>query len=431
MSVSIDSKGYGKIYKAVMRNRKLPLLAKAIYAYFCAYAGNGYQAYPKRDKIVRDLSVNKDTYTKHLNILVSGGHITKERTAAGNVYTITQTVPGYGNAEQSDDEMTDMLIMENVGAQGFGTVPKLVMLDTRLTAQAKAIYAYFASFAGAGTTAFPRRATIMRDLDIHPAAYYSHFNLLIKHGYLSVEHRKNNGRFDVSLYRLAETVESAPLTRSGTSKAVSQKPISEKPLHGEKGDEISNLPDKGVASAPMSEKSTHGTMLKTPDAMSEKAISEKPLSDKTVCGNFGHANINNKYITNSFFEKEQGENHQGFGLDDKNPVPLLSLGQVKALMRYEDLRCEALAWGEMKETLGHFHAADDKARYIRKVINVLDEAAMQARDRLNAATDPKHVADALSGDAFTDFFDEVLARWDEIRSVKGYVGASLKNMLMI
>ncbi len=78
--VNIDSRGYGRIYKAVMRNRQLPLLAKTIYAYFCSYAGNGYQAYPKREKIVRDLKMNKNTYAKHLNTLISKGYIAKERT---------------------------------------------------------------------------------------------------------------------------------------------------------------------------------------------------------------------------------------------------------------------------------------------------------------------------------------------------------------
>ena len=86
--VSIDSKGYGKIYKAVMRDRELPILAKTIYAYFCAYAGCGVQAYPKRDKIVFDLQINKDTYTKHLAFLVERGYIAKERAATGNLYTI-------------------------------------------------------------------------------------------------------------------------------------------------------------------------------------------------------------------------------------------------------------------------------------------------------------------------------------------------------
>ena len=49
-----------------MRNWQLPLLSKTIYSYLCTYAGSGYQAFLKRDKIVRDLKINKDTYTKHL-----------------------------------------------------------------------------------------------------------------------------------------------------------------------------------------------------------------------------------------------------------------------------------------------------------------------------------------------------------------------------
>lgn len=35
--VSIDSKGYGKIYKAVMRDRELPILAKTLIS--CGFAG--------------------------------------------------------------------------------------------------------------------------------------------------------------------------------------------------------------------------------------------------------------------------------------------------------------------------------------------------------------------------------------------------------
>ena len=65
--ININSKGYGKIYKTVMHNRQLPLLAKTIYSYFCAYAGNGCQAYPKRDKIVRDLKLHH----RHMGIVFS------------------------------------------------------------------------------------------------------------------------------------------------------------------------------------------------------------------------------------------------------------------------------------------------------------------------------------------------------------------------
>ena len=49
--VYIDSKGYGKIYKSVMRDRNLPLLAKTIYAYFASFAGGGTTAFPRRTTI--------------------------------------------------------------------------------------------------------------------------------------------------------------------------------------------------------------------------------------------------------------------------------------------------------------------------------------------------------------------------------------------
>ena len=48
-------------------------------------------------------------------------------------------------------EFTDILRVEGINCKGYGIIPKAVMLDQRLTIQAKAIYAYFRSFAGAGT----------------------------------------------------------------------------------------------------------------------------------------------------------------------------------------------------------------------------------------------------------------------------------------
>ena len=426
--VNIDSRGYGRIYKAVMRNRQLPLLAKTIYAYMCSYAGNGYQAYPKRDKIVRDLQMNKDTFTKHLALLVDGGYIVKERTAAGNVYTIQRTVPGWDNPVQAEGDMTDMLVMESVSAQGFGTVPKIVMLDTRLTAQAKAIYAYFASFAGAGTTAFPHRATIMRDLGLSPVTYYKHYNLLLNLGYISVEQRKTSGKYDVSLYRLTDCVDAPAIAPSPSkSKKGKQKAMSEKQLHGKNGVIIGNNGDKGDATAPMSEKLSHGEMLKTPAPMSEKLLSEKLSSEKMVCGNFGHRNINNNSTTNNSLEKEQGKYHQDSVPDDKKPVPLLSLEQAKEIMRYDYWRREAQAWGELKERLGHFTVTGDKAHYARRTNEILDEIAHQIQELLNNEQESDRVAAMLDSEAFAEFFDRVLTHWDEIRSAKGYVKASLKN----
>ena len=52
------------------------------------------------------------------------------------------------------------------------------------TSEAKAIYAYLASFAGAGESSFPTRDKILSGLNLGKDRYYSHFKLLIQEGYI-------------------------------------------------------------------------------------------------------------------------------------------------------------------------------------------------------------------------------------------------------
>ena len=382
--VSIDSKGYGKIYKSVMRDRSLPLLAKTIYAYFCAYAGCGCQAFPKREKILHELQINKDTFTKHLNLLVEGQYIFKERIGAGNVYTILQRIPTYAEvprAEQGQD--SDMLVFENAAAHGFGTIPKLVMLDPQLTPQTKAIYAYFASFAGAGTTAFPRRSTIMRELRIGSVeTYYRHFNQLIEQGYLSVEQRKADGRFDYCVYRLHEEV--------------LREEMSEKPIHGGK------LP---------------------PDrpAVSEKAMSEKPVSEKTERQNFGQANIKNRVINNSSLENEQEYNHQS----DSVFTPEM----VKKIIHFDQLQAEVQAWGDMlRDTLHGFSSLEEERRYQQTMETVLEEIVNQVTIKLRQEQERERLLEKLGSPALLEMICRLLTCWKEIQNVQGYVSTSLRNL---
>jgi hypothetical protein len=102
----------------------------------------------------------------------------------------------------------DILKVQGVRENGYGIVPKLVMQDRRLTPEAKAIYAYFCSFAGAGATAFPGRSKILYDLNMGEKRYYNHFGLLKKYGYILVEQQKNENtkRFTRNIYTLCEHV---------------------------------------------------------------------------------------------------------------------------------------------------------------------------------------------------------------------------------
>lgn len=102
------------------------------------------------------------------------------------------------------ENLTDILEVEGVNAKGFGTIPKLVMKDSRLTIQAKAIYAYFCSYAGSGNTAFPGIKTILEDLQVSKNTYYKHFDLLKECGYIKVDQEKNikTGQFKRNIYRM-------------------------------------------------------------------------------------------------------------------------------------------------------------------------------------------------------------------------------------
>jgi len=101
----------------------------------------------------------------------------------------------------------DTLKIQGRMAKGYGIIPKIPMQDQRLTIEAKAIYSYFCTYAGAGTTAFPSRDKILHDLRISEKRYYSHFNLLKKYGYITVEQYIEGGKFKNNVYTLVEMIE--------------------------------------------------------------------------------------------------------------------------------------------------------------------------------------------------------------------------------
>ena len=120
----------------------------------------------------------------------------------------------------------DELRGQGVLAQGYGITPKAVMQDDRLTIEAKAIYAYIASFAGTGTTAFPGKRKMAADLKISEERLYTHRKLLIKYGYITVtQERGANGTLGKTVY----TLEPVAIERPDTDDPSADKPCAEKP----------------------------------------------------------------------------------------------------------------------------------------------------------------------------------------------------------
>src|SRR5699024_10483228 len=102
--------------------------------------------------------------------------------------------------------MSDTIKLSGIMEQGYGISPKLVMRDKDLTIEAKAIYAYMSSFAGNGTSAFPKISTICKDLNISEGRFRRHREPLIEKGYITIEKNRKEGMFDNNVYTINQTI---------------------------------------------------------------------------------------------------------------------------------------------------------------------------------------------------------------------------------
>jgi len=104
-------------------------------------------------------------------------------------------------------KMSDKLILEGVNKKGYGNIPKLVMKDEQLTIEAKAIYAYFCSYAGGGTSeVFPSIDLICKDLGISENRLFKHRKMLVERGYISIKREKKEKGWSKNIYTIHQTI---------------------------------------------------------------------------------------------------------------------------------------------------------------------------------------------------------------------------------
>ena len=94
-SIGINQKGYSNIPKMVMLDQELDIKAKAVYAYFCSFTGDGDSCFLSRGKICNDLKISKDSLSKYMKQLADNGYLVIEQVKENgrfshNVYTLWQ-----------------------------------------------------------------------------------------------------------------------------------------------------------------------------------------------------------------------------------------------------------------------------------------------------------------------------------------------------
>lgn len=212
-SEGILCRGYGLLPKYVMLDPALTIEAKAIYAYFCSYAGAGETAFPGYRRILDDLHMSKDSYYKHYKLLVQEGYLTVDRRAGEgsrgfghNVYTLVSCPNKFRQeaALPAHEPTYARIRTEGLRGAGYGFIPKAVMLDERLSVKAKALYAYYCVFTGAGETARPRKQQLLLHLGISEKPYKKYNRELIDCNYVVVTQRHIDGRLSVNDYTLTD-----------------------------------------------------------------------------------------------------------------------------------------------------------------------------------------------------------------------------------
>ncbi len=91
--------------------------------------------------------------------------------------------------------------------KGYGIIPKKVMQDTTISTQAKALYAYLSSYAGAGETAWPGRDLICLHLGIGKDSFSKYLKELKNKNYVEVNKKRN---FEGKYYKNVYTIVSNP-----------------------------------------------------------------------------------------------------------------------------------------------------------------------------------------------------------------------------
>ena len=98
--------GFGTVQQSIMRNPNIPLQAKGLYGYLSSIAGADGECYPSINTITQELSITKDTYYKHLQVLIDNKVLSKSTMRDKGKFgsTLYKILPYPKNSETNKSE---------------------------------------------------------------------------------------------------------------------------------------------------------------------------------------------------------------------------------------------------------------------------------------------------------------------------------------
>lgn len=141
--------GYGVVYQDVTRNSNISAAAKGLYAYLSAFCGASDECYPSVETIIKEMSMSRDTFYRHINALVAAGIVEKQQTINDGgkfgctVYRVTHEV-AISDFPFTKNEDTDLSTTKNKETKKNNTTNNNIKNNSKdSTKVKKSVKSYF------------------------------------------------------------------------------------------------------------------------------------------------------------------------------------------------------------------------------------------------------------------------------------------------
>lgn len=265
---------------------------------------------------------------------------------------------GIGDLGMSDNRESNFIQVNGIMSKGYGFVPQSVMRKLGLSIEAKAIYAYMCSFAGAGLTAFPSVELQLRELGIGNKRYYKHRKILEDLGLITIKMQRT-------------TNENGKKVRARNLYIIEQFPVAKKKEDEDKKEEMDNNSEQGqndtveenpVKSTPSEQ--CQNDQLQNDQLQKHSSNSNKPKS----------INLKNNTLNNSSSSREDDEE------ENKELKKLLKLCQLENFkLKKTDIESLLLVYDFSKIAKAIVTASSTNTEiknykgYITKTLNDMDK----------------------------------------------------------
>lgn len=214
---------YGLMPKLIAQDPKITMNAKALYAYFCVHLdknSNKTTLKLSRNKIIEEMGFGRAALDAGIKTLTDLGliDINQTRTESGRYgsrrFALVARPERYSTVLKNDNST----IFDK-----YGIVPRYVIKDAKLSAGAKAIYAYLCTYAGSADDVFPTVTKITSEMKCSATTYQKYIREMLNFGLLQRTQVICDGRFSRNIYTIVrpqhktEEVDGVKVTKTPAS----------------------------------------------------------------------------------------------------------------------------------------------------------------------------------------------------------------------